>query len=184
MTNILIVFPRIEDAKSIRNLLVKSGYRVAGVCSTGAQAISQADGLGGGIVICSYKLADMLYAELHECLLPFGFEMLLMASGHQLTECLDNDIVCLSMPLKVHDLLNTVDMMAENQQRQRRRKRTVPRERDTGEVKLIQEAKELLMSRNNMMEEEAYRYIQKCSMDSGTNMAETAQMILLMKGEG
>ena len=36
------------------------------------------------------------------------------------------------------------------------------------------------MNRNNMDEEEAYRYIQKCSMDSGTNMVETAQMVLVM----
>ena len=32
-----------------------------------------------------------------------------------------------------------------------------------------------------MMEEEAHRYIQKCSMDSGTNLVETAQMVLAMK---
>ncbi len=180
MTNILIAFPKMEDAKSIKNLLVKNGYHVAGICCTGAQAISQADGLSSGIVICSYKLADMLYSQLHECL-PFGFEMLLMASGHLLTECLDNDIVCIAMPIKVHDLLNTVGMMVENSERQRRRKKMIPKERSEGEVTLIREAKELLMSRNNMTEEEAYRYIQKCSMDSGTNMVETAQMVLMMK---
>ena len=39
------------------------------------------------------------------------------------------------------------------------------------------------MARNNMTEEEAHRYIQKCSMDSGTNMVETAQMVLsIMNG--
>ena len=31
-----------------------------------------------------------------------------------------------------------------------------------------------------MDEAEAYRYIQKSSMDSGTNMVETAQMILML----
>ena len=35
-----------------------------------------------------------------------------------------------------------------------------------------------MMERNNMTEQEAHRYIQKCSMDSGTNMVETAYMIL------
>ena len=35
-----------------------------------------------------------------------------------------------------------------------------------------------MMERNNMTETEAHRYIQKCSMDSGTNMVETAHMIL------
>ena len=31
-----------------------------------------------------------------------------------------------------------------------------------------------------MTEDEAYRHIQKCSMDSGTNMVETAQMLLML----
>ena len=34
------------------------------------------------------------------------------------------------------------------------------------------------MARNRMTEEEAHRYLQKCSMDSGNNMAETAGMVL------
>ena len=39
------------------------------------------------------------------------------------------------------------------------------------------------MSRNNLTEEEAHRYIQKRSMNNGTDMVETAQMILsLMDG--
>ena len=38
----------------------------------------------------------------------------------------------------------------------------------------------VLMERNHMTEEEAFRYIQKSSMDSGTNMVETAQMILML----
>ena len=47
-------------------------------------------------------------------------------------------------------------------------------------AELEQQAKELLMDRNHLSEEEAHRYIQKCSMDSGTNMVETAQMVLSM----
>jgi len=42
----------------------------------------------------------------------------------------------------------------------------------------------LLMERNHMTEQEAFRYIQKSSMDSGTNMVETAQMILLLIYDG
>ena len=44
--------------------------------------------------------------------------------------------------------------------------------------KIIDEAKKLLMNTRNMTEEEAHRFIQKSSMDSGTNMVETAQMVL------
>ena len=51
-------------------------------------------------------------------------------------------------------------------------------QRSERETRLIEKAKELLMERNNMSETEAHRYIQKCSMDSGTNMVETAQMVI------
>ena len=87
-------------------------------------------------------------------------------------------VVCLPMHLKVHDLLSTLDMMLQAQQRIRRKLRSRPRERSKEEQDLINEAKALLMDRNNMTEAEAHRYIQKCSMDSGTNLVETAQMII------
>ena len=48
---------------------------------------------------------------------------------------------------------------------------------------MIRQAKELLMARNNLSEEEAHRYLQKSSMDSGTNMVETAQMVLSIMAE-
>lgn len=179
MTSIIVAFPKVEDAKSIKNLLVRNGFSVAAVCTTGAQALSQADNLHGGIIICSYKLSDMIYTHLHECLPP-DFEMLLMASQHILAGCRDNDIVCLSMPLKVYDLVNTVDMMVQAAQRKRKRMKAKPKERSEEETTLIREAKYVLMNRNNMTEEEAHRYIQKCSMDSCTNMVETAQMVLAM----
>ena len=47
----------------------------------------------------------------------------------------------------------------------------------------IRKAKELLMTRNNMSEEEAHRYLQKSSMDSGANMVETAEMVLSIMAE-
>ena len=34
------------------------------------------------------------------------------------------------------------------------------------------------MSRNHMDENEAHRYLQKCSMENGSNLVETAQMVI------
>ncbi len=179
MINIIVALPRLEDAKGIKNVLVRNGFQATGVCTTGAQAISQADGLSDGIVICSYKLADMMYDQMHECL-PYGFEMLLVASQSVINECYGNDIVCLSMPLKVNDLISTVNMMADHILHRRRRRHQQPKIRSVQEEAVISQAKELLMARNHMDEGEAHRYLQKCSMDSGTDMAETAQKVLAM----
>ena len=177
MTSIIVVLPKLDDSKTIKNLLVRNGFQVAAVCGSGSQAISVADNLDDGIVICGYKLVDMMYSELHDYLPP-GFEMLLMASSHLLAECVGSDIMSLSMPLKLQDLLNTVELMTNSIEYKRKKRKSQPRTRKPEEIALINEAKALLMSRNNMTEEEAHRYIQKCSMDSSTNLVETAQMVL------
>ena len=177
--NVIILFRKIEGGNNIKKILQQRGYTVQAVCTTGAQAISQADGLHDGIVISSYKLPDMVYTQLKECL-PAGFEMLLMASGRVIQECYGNDMICLSMPLKVNDLISTVNMMMDGIERRRRRLRQQPKMRSAEEDFVIQRAKEILMSRNHMTESEAHKYLQKCSMDSGTNVVETAQMVLSM----
>ena len=179
MTNIIVVFPKIEEAKGIKNLLVRSGFSVTAVCTTGSQALGHIDGLNDGIIICGYKLPDMMYMELHDYM-PKGFEMLLMASAHAISEGIYENLVTLTMPLKVHDLINTVDMMVQSMERARKKRKLKPKVRSEEEAALILEAKRVLMERNNMSEEDAHRYIQKCSMDSGTNMVGTAQMVLSM----
>lgn len=178
MTNIIVVFPKMENAVNIKNVLIRSGYSVLAACTTGSQAIGLADDLTSGIIVCGYRMVDMLYSELRDCL-PVGIEMLLMASPQYLEEADRRyGVVCLSMPLKVHELVNTVEMMCQSVQRRRRKMRSVPRERTAEENNIISEAKRLLMTRNHMKEEEAYRYIQKCSMDNSTSLVETAKMIL------
>ncbi|MDO4343840.1 MAG: ANTAR domain-containing protein [Eubacteriales bacterium] len=181
MVSIIVVFPKAEDARNIRNILVRNGYQVSAVCTSGAQVLQAADDLGEGIVVCGYKYADMMYTQLKEYL-PAGFEMLLIASGHVLEMCPDREIVRLALPLKVHDMVNTLEMMYSNMARRRRRERNKPKVRTEEEKQLIADAKKLLMERNHMTEEEAHRYMQKCSMDSGTNLVETAQIVFtLMK---
>lgn len=181
MIQIVVVFPKLEDAKNIRNLLVRNGYQVAGVCTSGAQVLQFADRLNEGVVVCGYKVSDMIYREIYDSLPPH-FQMLLVASRHLLDECAEAEIVCLPLPLKVGDLVNTLEMMIATLERRRRREKKKPRERSEAEKKVIQEAKRLLMERNHMTEEEAHRYIQKCSMDSGNSLVETAKMVFsLMK---
>ncbi len=181
--NIIIVFPKIENAKRIRSILHKGGYSVDAVCSTGAQALTAANDLEGGIMICACRLADMMYGELHEYLTP-RYDMLLIGSKSQIDEREAEGIVGLSAPLKVHELLQTVEMMACAYERRRRRQKKkrvqTPPERSAEEKRMIAEAKAVLMERNHFCEEEAHGYLQKCSMDGGTGLAETAQMVLSM----
>ena len=183
MLSIIIAFPKLEDAKAIKTILVRNGFEVSATCTSGAQVISLANELDAGIVVSGYRFSDMHYLQLHNYL-PTGFEMLLVASPTKLEEVTSNSIVCLSMPIKLNDFLNTLQMMTLQYQRRRRkmqeRQKDRSKLRSCEDIATINKAKQLLMDRNNMSEEEAHRYIQKTSMDSGTNMVETAQMLLTL----
>ncbi len=177
MANIIVAFSKPEDAKSIKNVLMRNGFEIITVCTSGAQVLSQLDDLSSGIVVCGYRLTDMLYSELRDCM-NTEFAMLMIASPNKWSADAPQDVVCLPMPLKVHDLVGTLGMIAQAQARRRKKLRQQPKQRDEKERAVIDRAKALLMERNSMTEEEAHRYIQKCSMDSGTNMYETAQMVI------
>ena len=132
MSSIVIVLPKIEDGKRIRDILAKRGYEIDAVCSTAAAALGEMNNLNGGIVICGYKLPEM---------------------------------------------------MLQSAARRRKKERAKPKMRSAEEQHIIDRAKSLLIERNHMTESEAHRYMQKCSMDSGTNLVETAQMVLTLLTE-
>lgn len=177
MISVIVVFPKLEEAKSIKNLLVRNGIEVMAACTTAAQVINMTDDLDYGIVVSGYKFVDMMYSELLEYL-PDTFDMLLVASKRYYAECSANDIVCLSMPIKAADLVETVQLMYDKLYTQMKKAKSKPAVRTEEEKKIISHAKMMLMKKKGMTEEEAHKYIQKKSMDNGTNMVETAHMIL------
>lgn len=182
MSKVIVVFPKKETAINIRNILVRNGIAVTGIGTTGAQAIQCSDSLEEGLVICGYRVQDMLYTELREYL-PDSFEMLVIASPDKWCDGMMQGVMGLTMPIKVYDLVNTVGMLLQTMERRRKRQKAKRGARSEKEQAAIKEAKELLMNRNHMTEDEAHRYLQKCSMDTGTNLAETAEMVLSVMAE-
>ena len=53
-----------------------------------------------------------------------------------------------------------------------------PPKRGTEEQRTIDQAKALLMNRNNMSEQEAHRFLQKKSMDNGLKLIDMAVKVL------
>lgn len=182
MTNLIVAFPKPEDAKSIRNILVKNGFPVVAVCTSGAQTLQYADDLHNGVVVCGYRLTDMIYSQLREDLSD-QFDMLLLASMRFISEVEDTRIRCVAMPLKVHELISNVNAAVEASEAKKRKMRQQPKQRNMLDKQQITLAKELLMAQKGMTEEEAHRYLQKSSMANGVNMIETAQMVLSIMGK-
>jgi response regulator NasT len=181
--NIVIAFPKPEIAANMKKILAQSGYPITAVCTTGAQALQSMNSLQDGILICGYRFSDMMYEELYDYLPP-GFQMLLIASASNVLEKDVENLVCLALPIKVHDLLQTIEMMEYSIVRGRKKRRSQPKARSEEERQLLRQAKGVLMERNGLSEEEAHRYIQKRSMDNGTGLVETAEMIISLMGDG
>lgn len=176
MGSIIITLPKIEDAKKIALVLERHGMPVDATCHTASETLHNLQNMNNGVVVCGGRLRDMSFVELYDCL-PKYFEMIVIASESMIDQCPDNAIR-LGMPFKTNDLVRSIELVLEQQERQIKKNKKPPVKRSAEEKECIDKAKQVLMNRNNMTEPEAYRYIQKCSMDSGSSMVETAQMIL------
>ncbi len=179
MVNIIVVFSNQKDAVNIRNLLVRHGHSVVAVCTNGAavnQALDQMEG-SDGIVVSGFRYPDMTYSELLGNL-PDTYQMVVMASPGNLGHIDEDHVVKIPMPVKAYDLFNTLQAIETVILRRRRKRREKPKERTPEEKALLERAKRVLIREKNMTEREAHRYMQKCSMDNGTNLIETAQMVI------
>ncbi len=54
MAAVIVAFPRLEDAKKLKKLIMRNGYDVCLACDSGAQIASAVNHLDGGIVVCGY----------------------------------------------------------------------------------------------------------------------------------
>ena len=178
MSSIIVVLPKSEDAKKIRKILIQHGFENTVACTTAAQVLMEANKHQSGLVISGYKLPDMYYRDLANAL-PRCFEMLLIGSANMVSDA-QWGIMALTTPIRVYELVNTVEMQLRQIERRLKKEKKKSKQRDERDQNYIKNAKLLLMERNHLTEEEAYRYIQKCSMDSATSMVETAQMILTL----
>lgn len=175
--NVILVFPKPDAAKKIRLLLMKNGYTVDACVTTVAGALRAVNEYEGGIIVSNYRFTDGMAIDIHEAC-GGRYQMLLIGPKDYIDARAIPDLFSLTTPLQVSDLLTTMETMSYAYSRNRKRMRAKPRVRDEKEKQIISQAKGLLMERNQLSEEEAHRYIQKSSMDNGTGLVETAQMIL------
>lgn len=178
MNEIVIALPKMEAGRKIQEILAQHGLVVSLVCTSGAQVLGAVSAGGGSaIVITTPRLRDMHFSYMREYLPPIC-RMLLLGKASDLEQEATDGIVCLEMPVRSFELVNTVYMLLgaglDSGQSRRRRKRTARDEQ------AIARAKQLLMERNHMTEQDAYRYMQKNSMDTGRSLAQTAKMILML----
>lgn len=141
---------------------------------TGAEVIRSVRKLGSAIVVCGFKLRDMTATELAENLKNSAV-LLAVTSPVNLDFCEGENLFKLATPVSRSDFFASLDILLQLEEKSLRPR--IARRRED-EQQLILSAKKLLMEINRMSENEAHRFLQKKSMDSGLKMVETAQLII------
>ncbi len=177
MGQLILSFTKVEVADKIRHMLEISGYRVYKVCHTAAESIRIANELDGAVIITGFKLTDGTVNDMFRSL-PRSVGVIALLKPEQ--QCLidEEEIFILPLPTNGQRLAGAVDLLFGGWQRKSRRK---PPKRDEKETELVNKAKQLLMECNSLSEEQAHKYIQKKSMDTGMKLADTAKLILGME---
>ena len=174
MESVIVAFESDRSCERIRDILETSGTATCILCHSAAEVKRIVSKQRVSTVICGFKLADQS-AEALAGDLPSSCAVLVLASQNLLDLLQNDDLFQLPAPVSKGDLTASVRMLL---QMGRRLERALRPRRSPEELEVIQQAKALLMDRNGMTEEQAHRFLQKSSMDNGTKLLQTAQMVL------
>ena len=174
MEKVIVAFESEKSCWRVKEILENSGTASCVTCHSADQVKRAVNKLHISTVICGYKLPDASAEELFDDL-PTFCAMLLVGVQNLLDLCQNDDIFKLTSPVSKGDLVASVRMLI---QVGHRLERFVRPRRSQEEQELIAQAKQLLMARHGMTEEQAHRFLQKKSMDSGAKLIQTAQLVL------
>lgn len=169
---VVLAFSKDSTAEKIKNMLYGSGYEVMRVCHSKAELIRYISHMDEILVIMGYKLRDAVADEVYEDMLE-GQKLMAIVKADMQGNIENPDILTLPLPLNRQHLISAVDVFWGAAER---RKKSSGRTAE--DEKIINKAKLFLMETYMMSEEQAHRFIQKRSMDTGAKFTDTAKMIL------
>ncbi len=175
--NVLIAFANEKISYMVAKMLSLENIKPAVICSSGDVIRRKIGYYKDGIIICGYKLKDCSVLQLAKDI-PEEFGIILIGNAAQIELCDNDRIFKLGVPLKKDDLICSISMLLSSRREAGCGKAGF---RDDNEKRTIQSAKEFLIDKYSMSENDAHRYIQKKSMESGMPASEIAKAILSYK---
>ncbi len=171
MRKIVLAFSKKETSEKVRRMLDGSEYVVSAVCLSFADLMRATADMEDILIIMGYKLPDATVNDVAEHLSDRHELMAIVKSD--LREMIDEDIFIVPIPVNRQALISSINLLWRDIERRSHRAVRTPEEQ-----KIIESAKLFLMENHRMTEEQAHRFIQKRSMDTGAKFIDTARMIL------
>lgn len=168
---VILAFESEKSAARIREVIETAGLASCLVCRSAAEVKRMVGKRRVTAMVCGHKLRDETAESLFDDLPPWC-SMLVIAMQSLLDLIGGDGIFKLAAPVSRSELLSAVETLL-----QAGRRYEAPQRSDR-ERAVLKEAKGLLMDRHGMTEEEAHRFLQKKSMDSGSKLLQAAQMVI------
>lgn len=172
MDRVVLAFSKDETANKIKMMLDGSGYDVYTVCHSKAELLRTVADMDEVLIIMGYKLPDGTVDDVYDDLME-GQKLMSIVKAERQSSIHNQDIFVVTLPLNRQLLINSVETFVGIIERRKHRAKRTPEEE-----KIIRDAKAYLMEIHRMSEEQAHRFIQKRSMDTGAKFIDTARMIL------
>lgn len=170
--NIFIAFDNYKTSVSIAKILIANGNNVVLIAKSFNELIQSLSYYPAGIIItgCTF---DGIRTERAIDDITEDFSIVVIGKKAQIDNFSDGRAFKLSMPLQKNDLICSVEMLMATDNKYK-----TLLHKEENEERIILKAKQHLIDMYSMSEEEAHRYIQKKSMDTGKKMSEIAEIIL------
>lgn len=169
----------------LREMLTNLGYLVIGEVADGRSAVNQARELRPDVVIMDIKMADMDGIEAAKILTEERVAPVVLLSAYSQRELVERArgagvVAYLVKPYREEDLTPAIEVaLARFREFQELEKQVADLQQALETRKLVDRAKGILMDKQGLTEAEAFRKIQKMSMDNRKAMKEVAEAIIL-----
>lgn len=188
--NVLIVIRHQENMEQMSVILTSRGYQITDTCSSGMQGLRCAGNRPCDIAIVGFSLPDMTGLAFAEDLQDIcNASVLLIVPPEQMSYARqsvgDLDVSCLARPITAGGLTASMDMLLQFRERYRRMQNETKKLKEGLERRgLADKAKSVLMKGLGLTEADAWRQMQKQSMDTGKPLEYVARHILDIYGTG
>ena len=189
-TGILVAEDEAISRMDLCEMLENLGYTVVGQAGDGVAAVNLARTLKPDLVVMDIKMPELDGISAAETLAAERTVPVLLLTAYSDREFVDRAVDAgvmgyLVKPFAEAQLKPAIEVALERWREVRQMQQDLAETKDTLETrKLVERAKGVLMDSQNLKEAEAFRRIQRLSMNSRKSMREVAEAILLAHEAG
>jgi two-component system, response regulator PdtaR len=184
-TRVIIADDEALIRMDLREMLTNLGYLVVGEVADGRSAVNQARELRPDVVVMDIKMPDMDGIEAAKVLTEERLAPTVLLSAYGQRELVDRAreagvVAYLVKPYREEELAPAIEVaLARFREFQTLQKQVDDLQAALETRKLVDRAKGILMDKQGLSEAEAFRKIQKMSMDNRKPMKDVAEAIIL-----